>query len=161
MVPATFWNLPAGALAAHLQQRRQDAGAVVPFYRPAAPGRAVALSRPRTRLTFRGFDDFMPAFRAARAAVIAEHGAHWWANPNVCRKGQVPKAWVTWKGRASSGSSYRDLNMPMGRYWPGGEMPMGPAYAGPISVAQFVEPAPRRHLTIDVPAWEWLADAAD
>jgi hypothetical protein len=162
LVRASFWDLPAGALASHLQQRRQEAAtAVVPFYRPAAAGKALALSRPRARLTFKGFDDFMPQFRASRAAAIAEHGEQWWANPAVCRKGRVPTAWVTWRGKASSGSTYRDLNMPMGRYWPSGEMPLGPDYADPICVAQFVEPAPRRRATIDLPAWEWIADAAD
>jgi hypothetical protein len=162
MVPATFWSLPAGALAAHIQKRRQEgAGAVVPFLRPSAPKTADALSRPRARLSFKGFDDFMPAFRAAREAAIAEHGDQWWANPHTCLKGRVPTAWVTWKGKASSGSSYRDLNMPVARYWPGGQLPVGPVYAAPICVAQCVDPVTPRCLTIEVPAWEWLADAAD
>lgn len=160
-VRASFWNLPVADLAAHIQKGVQGrATAVVPVVRPIAAATAVALSRPRARLTFRGFDDFMPVFRWAREAVIAEHGEKWWWNPDVCRKARVPAAWVTWKGSASGGRSYRDLNFPLGRYWPGGELPIGPNYAAPASVAQFGgAPAPKPR-TIDAPAWEWL-DAAD
>jgi len=154
--------MPIAELAAHIQAgARGGATAVVPFVRPIPASTAVALSRPRARLTFRGFDDFMPVFRLARELAIAEHGEFWWRDSNVSRKARVPSAWVTWKGRASSGSSYRDLNMPVGRYWPGGELPIGPNYAAPASVAQFHGAPPPKPRTIDAPTWEWLADAAD
>jgi hypothetical protein len=161
-VRASFWGASAAELAAHFQRRRQEAAtAVVPFVRPDAPQTSLTLSRPRRRLTFRGFDDFMPAFAAARAAAARAHGSFWWAKPDVSIMARVPPQWVAWKGAARSGTSPRDLHFPLGVYWPGGELPIGPDYAAPASVAQFAKPPPRRTLTIDAPAWELIADAAD
>jgi hypothetical protein len=102
----------------------------------------------------------MPAFRAAREAAIRDAGAYWWAKPNVSMWARVPPSWVAWKGFSRSGSSPRDLHFPLGKYWPGGELPIGPEYAAPVSVCQFVVPAPRRRVTIDA-TWELIADAAD
>jgi hypothetical protein len=161
LVRANFWNLPAAELSAILQEPRPEAAtAVVPFRRPAAAGNAVARYSPR-RKAFRGYDDFMPAFAVAREAAIREHGPKWWANPDACRWARVPAAWVHWKGFSRSGTSPRDMHFPLGKFWPGGELPIGPEYAAPVSVAQFVAPAPRRRVTIDAPVWELIADAAD
>lgn len=162
LVRAAFWNLPAAELVAVFQEpRREAATAVVPFVRPAGGRNAVARYRPRQTRAFRGFDDFMPAFTAAREAAILEHGAKWWANPDASIWARVPPGWVAWKGYSRSGTSPRDMHFPLGKYWPGGELPLGPDYAAPVTVAQFVAPAPRRRMTIDAPAWEWLSDAAD
>jgi hypothetical protein len=159
---ATFWNLPAGELAAHFQERRMEgATAVVPFVRPAGARNAVARYSPRPRRAYRGFDDFMPALATARAAAITEHGEKWWANPNASLWARVPAAWVAWKGFSRSGSSPRDMHFPIGKFWPGGVLPIGPDYAAPVSVVQFDSPPPHRRLTIEAPAWEWLDDAAD
>lgn len=155
---ATFWNLPAADLAAHFQQRQQaEATVVVPFVRQTA------VARPARRLhyTFRGFGDFMPAFRVARERAILSAGRNWWMSPDHALWARVPTAWVTWKGRASSGSSPRDLHFPLGRYWDAGELPIGPDYAPSGSVAQFANPPPRRPLTIEARAWELVSDAAD
>lgn len=162
MSRATFWTMGAAELAVHLRQRAEmGSTAVVPFVAPGAPRKAVALCSPRRRLFFRGFDDFMPVLSAARAGAMREHGSKWWANPEASIMARVPASWVAWKGSARSGSSPRDLHFPLGRFWPGGELPIGPDYAAPASVAQFYNPAPRRHVTIDAPAWELIADAAD
>ena len=159
---ATFWDLSAADLVAHFQERRSEGTtAVVPFVRPAGAKNAVARYSPRPRRAFKGFDDFMPVFRAAREAAKAEHGEKWWANPNASLWARVPAAWVHWKGLSVSGTSPRDLHFPLGKYWPGGELPIGPEYAAPVSVVQFASPPPRRQLTIEAPAWEWLDDAAD
>jgi hypothetical protein len=159
---ASFWNLPAAELAAHVQERRREAAtAVVPFVRPSAAGNAPAVYRPRRSTSYRGYDDFMPAFRAAREAAAAKHGPNWWMKPDASRWARVPPTWVAWKGYSRSGSSPRDMHFPVGEFWPGGVLPIGPEYAAPVSVAQFAERPPRPRATIDAPAWEWLADAAD
>jgi hypothetical protein len=157
---ATFWDMPAGDMAAHFAKSRQEAAQAVALIPPApVTGSAVVAFRPRRRVTgFRGYNDFMPAFRAARERAMAAQGPRWWMSPDHSIWARVPAGWVTWKGRASSGMSPRDVHFPMAQYWPGGVLPIGPDYAAPISVAQFADPAPRRRVTIDL---ELLADAAD
>lgn len=148
---ATYWDSPPAVLAGYLQQR----AAVM---RKAT---VVAIGDRRQRNSFRGFDDFMPALRVARETAAAAAGPRWWMSPDHSIWARVPAAWVHWKGLSISGTSPRDLHFPMGRYWLGGALPMGPEYAAPISVAQFAKPPPRRQLTIVASEWELLADAAD
>jgi hypothetical protein len=156
----SLWNLPPDQMKARLAQLASAAPSaeVIPF-----PSRAVTV-RPRTkapRFTFRGFDDFMPALRAARQNVIRYGGERWYLNPALCIKARVPAAWVRWKGLTASGTSPRDLNFPLGPYWPGGALPFGPEYAAPCHVAQFALPPPPRQLTIEAADYELIADAAD
>lgn len=159
LVRAAFWHLPAADLSEHLRKAAQERRtAVVPFVRPVGTENALVPASKRRVLSYRGFDDFMPAFAAARALVIAECGVRWYLNPDVCRGARVPPAWVRWKGLSVSGTSPRDLHFPVGRFWPGGQLPVGPEYAAPASVAQFADRAPRRRVTIEL---ELVADAAD
>jgi hypothetical protein len=161
LVRASFWNLPVAEMAEHLAAARLSAStAIVPFVRSAAAATAVAVFKPRGFRSFRGYDDFSPVFTAAKFAAIAVGGPQWWADSALCRKARLPVAWVKWKGACSSGTCYRDVNMPVGRFWPGGEMPMGPEYAAPAAASQFGKAPPRAPVVIDAPAWEWI-DAAD
>jgi len=99
----------------------------------------------------------MPAFGAARFRAIDAVGPRWWMDPDYSRWARVPAAWVNWKGATRSGTSPRDMHFPAGRFWPGGELPLGPEYAAPVSVAQFADFAPR----VAGPVLELIADAAD
>ena len=160
---AAFWCLPIEALSAHVHKRAAEGStAVVPFVRPALAEKALAPVSTRRRLSFKGYDDFMPAFAAAREAARAAFGPKWVFNPDACCGARVPKGWVSWRTSAASGSSPRDLtHFPLGHFWPGGVLPVGPEYAAPVSVAQFAAPPPRRRLTIEATDWELVADAAD
>lgn len=160
MVRAPFsWGMAPADMAAHFATCRQQAAQAVALIPAPSTSSAVVAFKPRRPVNgFRNFTDFMPAFRAARARAIAAQGPRWWMSADHAIWARVPAAWVTWKGKASSGMSPRDLHFPMAQYWPGGALPFGPDYAAPISVAQFAAPAPRRHVTIDL---ELLADAAD
>lgn len=155
----SLWSLPPDQMKARLAELAAAAPSNVIVF----PSRAVTV-RQRTkapRFTFRGFDDFMPVLRVARENAIRAHGERWYLNPAVCIKARVPAAWVRWKGLTASGTSPRDLNMPLGPYWPGGALPFGPEYAAPTHVAQFALPPPPRQLTIEATAYELIADAAD
>jgi hypothetical protein len=159
LVRASFWGLDAAALSEHLRIAAQERStAVVPFVRPMERSMALVPAGARRVLTYRGFDDFMPAFSLARERCMAVHGSRWWANPNANRWARVPAAWVRWKGRSISGASPRDVHFPLGEFWLGGVLPVGPEYAAPVSVCQFADRAPRRRVEIEL---ELMADAAD
>jgi hypothetical protein len=165
IVPAaSFWTLPPDQLAAHIAARRAEApAAVIPFRRPS-PSRAVALRRatPALRPAFRGYDDFQPVYTAAREAAIRQHGPQWYLDPAVCLKARLPVAWVHWKGLSRSGNCPRDVNMPVGKFWPGGKLPYGPDYAPITHVAMFADPPPRRPpLLIEGEAFELLPTTDD
>jgi hypothetical protein len=100
-------------------------------------GGAIAIRQPGN--SFRGFDDFMPAFTAARMLAIADHGARWYLSAD-CLKARLPAAWVRWVGLSVSGKSPRDVNMPSARYWPGGVLPAGPDYAAPAVLSGEIMP---------------------
>jgi len=91
--------------------------------------------------TYRGYDDFMPDFDAARASAMVAAGvagdpmSRWYLNPDLALKARFPATWVSCKG--STGRTFhgpRDLAAPRGQFWPGGTLPIGPVYAeiGPI-----------------------------
>jgi hypothetical protein len=161
---AAFWELSGEALKEHFAKTIPTGStAVVPFggadTLPAIrPAGAAPVARPaRARLSFRSYDDFMPAFSLARGRVIREVGDRWWMTPDYSRWARVPAAWVNWKGQTRSGTSPRDMHFPLGRFWPNGELPLGPHYAAPVSVAQFADRAPVRF----APVLELTADGRE
>lgn len=157
----SIWSMTPDDLTALLSEPREAATALVPYVAPVTRGGNVVVFRPRRGRTYRGYDDFSPDFTAAKFAAMAAHGSHWWANPDVSRKARLPIAWVKWKGACSSGTCYRDVNMPAAEYWPSGELPIGPEYAAPVRASQFGKAPIKAPVVVDAPAWEWLADAAD
>jgi hypothetical protein len=87
------------------------------------------------RRTFAGYDDFMPAFYAAREAVACRAGRQWYLNPDVAMKARVPAAWVACRVSRGTINGPRDVNFPRAEFWPEGVLPVGPEYAefGPIA----------------------------
>jgi hypothetical protein len=114
------------------------ARAILAAHRRAGGGIAIRPAKAAGN-TFRGFDDFMPAFTAARMLAMADHGIRWWLAPGTL-KARLPAAWVRWQGLAVSGKSPRDVNMPSARYWPGGVLPVGPEYAAPAVLSGEIMP---------------------
>jgi hypothetical protein len=107
--------------------------------RQAKPQRKAA---ERSHPHYRGYDDFVPAFNAARHAAIAAYGERWALNPDARVWARLPAAWVTVKlsqGRTSTAP--RDQRLPAARFWPKGRLPIGPEYA---------EPAPPAMARIDI-----------
>jgi hypothetical protein len=98
----------------------------------------VATSAP----TFKNYDDFIVAYNKARWALIAEVGENWHLYPQYYVWARLPLAWVQTRvaGRLLNGelgdrwsTSSRDHRLPIARFWPSGELPVGPEYAEPIS----------------------------
>jgi hypothetical protein len=117
--------------------------------------------RESAQLTFIEYGDFVPAFNAARQAAIAVFGPRWDLRPQAYVCARLPVAWVRVKvaGRRAplshvrSGAvpdglplqgrlpddvigerwsqAPRDQKLPIARFWPGGELPVGPEYALP------------------------------
>ena len=85
--------------------------------------------------TFKGADDFYPAFNAAREACRAVAGEAWYLDTSVCLKARVPAPWLAIKGEMATYRSPRDVNFPKAEFWPGGVLPTGPDYAefGPVA----------------------------
>ena len=79
--------------------------------------------------SFKGYDDFVPAFNAARAAIAAELGTHWHLRPDAWRWARVPAAWARCPVYGRVSTAPRDMRIPLGQYWPAGELPSGPEYA--------------------------------
>jgi hypothetical protein len=89
--------------------------------------------------TFIGYEDFVPAYNAARRALITEVGEHWHLYPQYYRWARLPVAWVQVRvaGRTQAGelgerwaTASRDHRLPIARFWPDGQLPIGPEYAG-------------------------------
>jgi hypothetical protein len=100
---------------------------IVPL--PVARKRGRPAGSKKAGATFRGFDDFVPAFNAARYAAIAMHGENWWLRPEACLKARLPRAWAKCVGKYHSSKGLRDVNFPVARFWPNGMLPAGPEYA--------------------------------
>ena len=79
--------------------------------------------------SYSGFDDFMPAFNAARALAREAHGDRWHLNPDARMCARLPSAWVAAKGLSGTYRSPRDVAFPRARFWPGEALPNGPEYA--------------------------------
>jgi hypothetical protein len=90
--------------------------------------------------TFTDYESFVPAFTAARKAAIAEFGPNWHLHPQAFIWARLPIAWV--RVRVAGGirlpdavvgsrwsTAPRDQRLPVARFWPGGELPIGPEYA--------------------------------
>lgn len=92
------------------------------------PIRAKAAKKPRGK-TYKGYDDFVPDYNAARHAIAADLGSHWHLIPEASVWARVPSAWVACKVFGRTSSAPRDMRLPAAKYWPGGAMPVGPEYA--------------------------------
>lgn len=86
-------------------------------------------SRRKASPSFKGYDDFVPAYNAARAAIAAELGENWHLAPGAYRWARVPVAWVRCPVYGRVSTAPRDMRIPVARFWPSGEMPIGPDYA--------------------------------
>ena len=93
-------------------------------------GRGNFLNPPmRAVRKFRAYDDFVPAFNTARRAAIQELGAHWYLVPGAAVWARVPSAWVGCRVFGRVSHAPRDQRFPAARFWPTGELPLGPDYA--------------------------------
>jgi hypothetical protein len=145
----SIWDMSGADLAREIGQpapvavfqvpRVADIAAVFAGLSVADRAALLRLLKPETKrigggATFRGSEDFFPAFNAAREACRAAHGPEWYLNPSVALKARVPGAWVALRGEMGTYRSPRDVNFPRAEYWPGGALPAGPEYAehGPI-----------------------------
>jgi hypothetical protein len=101
----------------------------------AALARAFHAARPKPlrqiaqRPTFKGWDDFMPAFTAAREACKAVAGERWYLDPTVALKARVPAAWTCCHLSRGTSVSPRDVTVPRAEFWEGASLPLGPDYA--------------------------------
>ena len=87
--------------------------------------------------TFKGYDDFVPAYNAARQAAIADLGETWYLVPGASTMARIPAKWAACKVYGRVSNAPRDRRLPAARYWPAGAMPIGPEYApdGPRETA--------------------------
>lgn len=76
--------------------------------------------------TFKGYDDFVPAFNEARGKAIELYGEHWHLVTQLI--GTVPSCWVTAKVFGRTSKAPRDQHFPPAIFWPNGELPKGPVY---------------------------------
>jgi hypothetical protein len=90
--------------------------------------------------SFRGYDDFVPAYNAARHAAIAALGERWWLVPGASTWARIPSAWAACKVYGRISHAPRDRRLPAAHYWPAGVMPSGPEYAEPAPM-RFAEAA--------------------
>lgn len=91
------------------------------------PIRATKRARPAAK-SYAGYDDFVPAFNAARQAAIAELGAQWYLVPGASIRARVPTAWVACKVYGRTSSAPRDQRLPAAQFWTDGTLPAGPDY---------------------------------
>lgn len=103
--------------------------------RKARQTRAVVPSR------FRGYDDFVPVFNAARWAAIAVYGDRWSINPEAFVWARLPRNWVRVQVGPKQARHFsvapRDRKLPVARFWPKGRLPIGPDYAEPPASRRF------------------------
>lgn len=81
--------------------------------------------------SFRGYDDFVPAFNAARRAAIAALGERWYLVPGASQWARIPAPWAACKVFGRVSNAPRDRRLPAAQFWPSGAMPIGPEYAAP------------------------------
>jgi hypothetical protein len=118
----------ATVLASITELTRADQRALAGAFKIAE--RAAQPLRITQRKTYSGFDDFMPAFNAARALAREAHGDRWHLNPDARMCARLPASWVSCS--LISGKtvrSPRDVAFPVARFWPGEVLPNGPDYA--------------------------------
>jgi len=82
----------------------------------------------RVAKSFTGYDDFVPAFNAARQAAIAELGPRWYLVPGASIRARVPTAWVACKVYGRTSTAPRDQRFPAAQFWADGALPAGPDY---------------------------------
>jgi hypothetical protein len=112
---------------------------------------------------FTGYRDFVAAYNAARQAAITVFGPRWDLHPAAYVWARLPAAWacVRVAGKQVSLTSPgahaplsddgigwrwskapRDRKLPVARFWPSGELPIGPDYALAPSAAKPPKPRP-------------------
>jgi hypothetical protein len=103
-------------------------------------GQSIKPASRKSAPSFKGYDDFVAAFNAARHAIIAELGERWWLVPGASTWARIPAKWAACKVFGRVSNAPRDRRLPAARYWPAGAMPIGPEYAEPAPV-RFAEAA--------------------
>lgn len=126
--------------------------------------------------SFAGYADFARAFNAARAAVAEVFGPRWHLHPQAYVWARLPAALASVLVEAPKGDqdgqrwskAPRDQKLPIARFWPGGELPIGPEYAGsptqlkPTKLQRVRDAEPvtkRRPSGISLPSGRERADA--
>lgn len=104
--------------------------------------------------TFRGYDDFVVAYNAARKNIVLALGANWHLVPAAYQWARVPAAWASCKVFGRVSKAPRDMRIPNARYWPEGKLPVGPEYAAPAprnlaAVAMFRAMAEQHYAACD------------
>ena len=87
--------------------------------------------------SFKGYEDFVPAYNAARHAAIAAHGEAWYLVPGASTWARIPAKWAACKVYGRVSHAPRDRRLPAAQFWPSGALPIGPEYApdGPREAA--------------------------
>jgi hypothetical protein len=100
----------------------------------------------KSAASFRGYDDFVPAFNAARHAAIAALGQRWYMVPGASQWARIPAPWAACKVYGRTSTAPRDRRLPAAVFWPSGALPVGPEYAsdGPRETAPRAWGDPRR-----------------
>ena len=79
--------------------------------------------------SFRGYDDFVVAYNAARHAAIDALGERWYLVPGASQWARIPAKWAACKVFGRTSNAPRDQRMPAAQFWPSGTLPIGPEYA--------------------------------
>jgi len=132
------WPAASPALAAVLGQitslSRYDQGQLARAFRAAEVAARPARPRLLGGRSYKGWDDFAPAFTAARQAAADAFGPRWYLNPDLSMHARLPAGWTSCRTFGRTSVSPRDVNFPRAQFWPGGILPTGPEYAeiGPL-----------------------------
>jgi hypothetical protein len=104
--------------------------AVMAASQTAGPGLARRNVRATPAPTFTGYADFTPAFNEARWNCAAVYGDRWDLHPHAYIWARLPVEWVCVRvaGRNRWSKAPRDQKLPVARFWPNGELPVGPEY---------------------------------
>jgi hypothetical protein len=97
--------------------------------------------KPATRKgapSFRGYDDFVAAYNAARHAAIDALGERWYLVPGASQWARIPAKWAACKVFGRVSNAPRDQRLPAAQFWPSGTLPVGPEYAAPVAPATVV-----------------------
>ena len=79
--------------------------------------------------SFRGYEDFVVAYNAARHAAIAALGERWYLVPGASQWARIPAKWAACKVYGRVSHAPRDRRLPAAQFWPAGALPVGPEYA--------------------------------
>ena len=130
-------------------------------------GQSIKPAARKAAASFKGYDDFVAAYNAARHAAIAAHGAGWYLVPGASQWARIPAKWAACKVYGRVSTAPRDRRLPAAQFWPAGTLPVGPEYApdGPRETAPRAWGDPRNGAMSNVGYAAWrdaqcLAEAA-